>query len=482
MQKRQMFDLEYSYLSLPARFYQIVKPASFAKPEMVLLNRPLMEEFNIEVKNEGEIISFLLGNPHGNHSSFAQAYAGHQFGHFTKLGDGRAIVLGEYITPSGQRIDIQIKGSGRTLYSRSGDGRATLKAMLREYLISEAMHYLKIPTSRSLIVAKTGEIVQREKQHEGAVVVRLMKSHIRIGTFEYARNFGKIADLQALSNYTIHRLFPEIQQQENPVLGLLKKVIGLQMDLIANWMRIGFIHGVMNTDNVSISGETFDYGPCAFMNLYDPATVFSSIDTNGRYAFGNQANIIKWNIARFAEALLPIIHPDPDMALNLAQACIDELESLWHGKYYEMMLLKLGIESKSPEAYVLVDELLDLMRKLKLDYTNTFLGLIHETLSEDGLMNGPEFRSWLAKWKNTIDSGKGFEQAKRLMTQNNPAFIPRNHLVEESLDQAVGGDFTSINKLLEVLREPYHYQKNLAQFTIPPQVSFESEYATYCGT
>ena len=346
-QKRPMLNLEYSYLSLPGKFYQLVKPASFSKPETVLLNEALLEELNIPFTNQQDLISFFSGNESdGKTSSFAQAYAGHQFGNFTNLGDGRAIVMGEYITSLNKRFDIQLKGCGRTLYSRGGDGKGTLKAMLREYLISEAIHHLNIPTSRSLLVAKTGEFVQRETEQVGAVLARVMKSHIRIGTFEYASHLGTTEDLKALNDYTIHRLYPEIKHEGSPALSLLKKVMTVQIDLVVNWMRVGFIHGVMNTDNVSISGETFDYGPCAFMNVYHPDTVYSSIDTNGRYAFGNQPNMIKWNIARLAEALLPVIHPEPLTALQLAQACIDEFDDIWVEKYYEMMLLKLGIEKK----------------------------------------------------------------------------------------------------------------------------------------
>jgi uncharacterized protein YdiU (UPF0061 family) len=478
MPKKQMLKLEYSYLSLPDKFYQLVKPTPFVKPELVLINNELQNQLNISIKKPEDVLSLLVGNE----SSFAQAYAGHQFGGFTKLGDGRAIVMGEYITPENERIDIQLKGSGRTLYSRGGDGKATLKAMLREYLISEAIHHLKIPSSRSLFVAKTGEAVKRERENDGAVVARLMKSHIRIGTFEYARHFGSTEDLKSLIDYTINRLYPEISQAENPVLAFLQKVMSVQIELVVNWMRVGFIHGVMNTDNVSISGETFDYGPCAFMNTYHPDTVYSSIDTNGRYAFGNQTKITKWNIARFAEALLPVLHPDSDKALQLAQACIDSFDSIWNEKYYQMMLLKLGIENPTPEQYPLVDELLKLMQTLRLDYTNTFLAFSYDTGNGDISLNGPEFKPWLVKWQNIMDSSNGVEQARKTMIANNPAFIPRNHLVEEALDAAVDGNSGLLEKLLLVLRKPYQYQENMGYYTAPPSQSFENRYATYCGT
>jgi uncharacterized protein YdiU (UPF0061 family) len=309
-----------------------------------------------------------------------------------------------------------------------------------------------------------------------------MKSHIRIGTFEYASHLGTTEDLGALNDYTIHRLYPEIEHEGSPALSLLKKVMTVQIDLVVNWMRVGFIHGVMNTDNVSISGETFDYGPCAFMNAYHPDTVYSSIDTNGRYAFGNQPGIIKWNIARLAEALLPLIHPEPSTALQLAQACIDQFDPIWVEKYYEMMLLKLGIEEKAPELYSLVDELLELMQNLKLDYTNTFLALTHDKVTGEGIMAGPEFKPWLDKWKSILNNSTGYEQAKTRIKEINPAFIPRNHLVEEALDSAVNGNLDLIKQLLIVLGKPYHYQENLSHFTIPPNPVFENEYATYCGT
>lgn len=483
MQKNQMLNLEYSYLSLPDKFYHLVKPTSFSKPETVLLNEALLKEMNISFANQGDIISFLLENESdSNMTSFAQAYAGHQFGHFTTLGDGRAIVMGEHVSSLNDRVDIQLKGSGRTLYSRGGDGKATLKAMLREYLMSEAIHHLKIPTSRSLLVAKTGELVQREMMHHGAVVVRLMKSHIRIGTFEYARNFGTTEDLQALTDYTINRLYPEIKNEDNPALGLLKKVMSVQIDLVANWMRVGFIHGVMNTDNVSISGETFDYGPCAFMNAFHPDTVFSSIDTKGRYAYGNQPKIIKWNIARFAEALLPVLHPNPDIALQLAQACIDEFDTIWTEKYYQMMLNKIGIESNDHKLYSLVDELLDLMKRLKLDYTNTFWSLSQETSLENSPINSLDFKPWLEKWKNAIEHSCDIQQAKQLMNMHNPVFIPRNHLVEQALDEAVNGKMNLFLKLLGIVSQPYTYQNNLDKFMESSDSDFEKSYQTFCGT
>ena len=483
MQKKPLIKLEYSYLSLPPKFYQLENPASFSKPEMVMLNVTLLEELQIQERNQEDLISFFLANQSENAGpSFAQAYAGHQFGHFTKLGDGRAIVMGEYLNPFNQRFDIQLKGGGRTLYSRGGDGKATLKAMLREYLMSEAMHHLNIPTSRSLFVAKTGEWVQREVQHEGSVLARLMKSHIRIGTFEYARHYGTIEDLQAITNYTINRLYPKIQHEENPVISLIKKVMSMQIDLVVNWMRVGFIHGVMNTDNISISGETFDYGPCSFLNVYHPDTVFSSIDSHGRYAFGNQPKIIKWNIVRFAEALLPIIHHDKDKSLQLAQSAVDEFDEMWNEKYYATMLNKIGIESNEAKLYPLVDELLDLMIKLKMDYTNSFWDLSQDISLEDSLKNRSDFKPWLEKWKSTIDNSCGMHEAKELMKIHNPVYIPRNHLFEQALEEAINGNLSLFKKLLGIVSRPYQYQNAMDEFMEPSDSDFERSYKTFCGT
>ncbi len=483
MHTGDLFNFDNSYLSLPDIFYSIVKPSSFTNAQISLLNENLCDQLNVSTKNSVDFFALFFGEERNkNTKSYAQAYAGHQFGHFTKLGDGRAIIMGEHITQNGERFDIQIKGSGKTIYSRGGDGQATLKAMLREYLISEAMHYLKIPTSRSLAVIKTGQSVYRETIHEGAALVRVMKSHIRVGTFEYAAHFGSAQDLKALTEYTIKRLYPDIEQDKNPVVSLLNKVITSQIELVANWMRVGFIHGVMNTDNTSISGESFDYGPCAFMNAYHPDTVFSSIDNNGRYAFGNQPNIIKWNIARFAEAIMPIIHPDKEESLHLAQTAIDGFNEIWSEKYYGIMLNKLGFEINKPELYVLVDEFLDIIIKLKMDYTNTFWALSQDIDSDNSSINRPEFKPWLEKWRDSINNSYGMQKAKQLMITQNPVFIPRNHLVEQALDQAVNGDLTLIEKLLGVLSQPYQNNKDLDDFKQPSSSEFEIRYQTFCGT
>jgi serine/tyrosine/threonine adenylyltransferase len=478
------FNFDNSYLSLPDKFFSIVNPSSASNPEMVLLNDDLLQQLQIISADKNLLTEVLSGNAVPNNTTpFAQAYAGHQFGHFTMLGDGRATLLGEHITTENKRFDVQLKGSGQTPYSRRGDGRATLKAMLREYLISEAMHYLHIPTSRSLAVIKTGSPVYRESVNEGAVLTRIMKSHIRVGTYEYARYFGTTDDLNALTNYTIKRLYPEIEHQEIPALSLLENVMRLQINLVAQWMRVGFIHGVMNTDNTSISGETFDYGPCAFMNTYHPETVFSSIDSGGRYAFGNQPKIIKWNITRLAETLLPLIHNDSATSIKLAQQAIDVFDLLWKEQYYETLLNKLGIENKKPEDYALVDELLQLMQTNQLDYTNTFSSLLLEIDFADNPIQKPELKPWFEKWKSRIsENSSGFKTAKSIMQENNPVFIPRNHLVEEALNNAATGDFSLFNTLLNVLKTPYKYNENFHAYLLPPEPAFEKTYQTFCGT
>ena len=483
MKKNQLFNFEYSYFSLPDKFYSLVKPGLFPKPEIFLLNKELCHQLNLSIESKEDLLAAFMGEGYQKNSRFfAQAYAGHQFGHFTNLGDGRAIIIGEHLTENKQRFDIQLKGSGRTPYSRGGDGKATLKAMLREYLISEAIHYLNIPSSRSLGLIKTGEPVYRETIEEGAILARVMQSHIRVGTFEYASYFGSVDNLKALTSYTINRLYPEIEKGENPVLDFLNKVMINQIELVVNWMRVGFIHGVMNTDNTSIACETFDYGPCAFINTYHPDTVYSSIDHNGRYAFGNQPKIIKWNISRFAEALLSIIHHDKEKSLQLAQATIDQFDEIWKMKYYGMMLNKIGIDNNDESLYLLVDELLDCMKNLNMDYTNTFWSLSHDNIPEDSLINGSDFKPWLKKWQDYIDMSSGMKQAKHMMKKHNPAIIPRNHLVEQALEEMVNGNPNLFKRLLSIISMPYQYQDGLDEFMKPPESKFESNYQTYCGT
>ncbi|MCG9881532.1 MAG: YdiU family protein [Bacteroidia bacterium] len=478
-----MSTLEYTYLTLPNKFFELVKPAPLSKPEIALLNQKLMHELGINTSNSQELLKFLqLAEPNPNAQTFAQAYAGHQFGHFTMLGDGRAVMVGEWVQTEKNRYDIQLKGGGRTKYSRGGDGKATYKAMLREYLISEAMFHLNIASSRSLAVIKTGDTVQREQVFEGAVLPRVMKSHIRVGTFEFARQFCTLEEQQALLDYTIERLYPELKSTQNKALELLNTVMHAQIKLIANWMRVGFIHGVMNTDNMAISAETFDYGPCAFMNSYHPNTVFSSIDRDGRYAFRNQANIGKWNLTRLAEALLPMIHSEQSVAVEWAQETLAKYDRLWVNQYYGTMLLKLGIEDLSSELVTWVNELLSLMEKYTLDYTNTFLALSNPLFLAEPNMLQDDFVTWRNRWENYIESSVGMAHARTIMSKNNPAFIPRNHLVEEALDSMIAGDDSKFKTLMQVVENPYSYDPKNIAYSTPPLPEFDSRFKTYCGT
>ena len=481
MQTNKMFNFDYSYLSLPDQFYSITQTNIFPQPEAILINKQLCNTINLLINSKEDLAKLLLVKSKPN-KSFSQAYAGHQFGHLTKLGDGRAIILGEHITKDEQRLDVQLKGSGRTPYSRSGDGKATLKAMLREYLISEAMHYLNIPSSRSLTVIKTGEQIHRRTIQEGGILARIMKSHIRVGTFEYASYYSSKDNLNALTSYTIKRLYPEINEDKNPPLSLLNRVMKNQIDLVVNWMRVGFIHGVMNTDNTSISGEAFDYGPCAFLNTLNPETTYSSIDHNKRYSFGNQPKIIKWNISRFAETLLPIIDPNEEKSLKLAQSVIDEFDDLWNTKYYGMMLNKIGIKHNDKMLYPLVDELLHFMQKFHKDYNNTFWSLSQDDLSKNRIMNNSVFIPWHKKWLYNLNKLTSMKEAQYLMQKNNPIIIPRNHLVEEALEEAGNGNINSFEKLLHIISDPYQNRNDVGEFMEPPGTSFEQNYQTYCGT
>ena len=476
-----MFNFDYSYLSLPKKFYSLTKPEVNSDSKIFLLNDQISDEFKLKIKNSEELINLLFSNKNYR-KSYAQAYAGYQFGHFTKLGDGRAIMIGEHVTKQNKRFDIQLKGGGITQYSRNGDGKASLGSMLREYLISEAMHYLNIPSSRSLALIKTGETIYRRSKEEGSILIRVMKSHIRVGTFEYASYFGSSEDLKKITSYSINRLYPEIKNNDNPSLALLDLVMQKQINLVVDWMRVGFIHGVMNTDNTSISGESFDYGPCSFMNNYDPNTVYSSIDHNGRYAFGNQPKIIKWNILRFAEALLPVIHQNEKKSIQLAQSVIDTFDEYWKKTYYSMMLKKIGFKNHDIALYPLIDELLNLMKKLKMDYTNTFYFLSQDNFKTNQISINNEFIEWQKKWNKSIKKTNSLNEAKQLMKKYNPVFIPRNHLVDEAIKKAVIGDMSSFNKLLEILKKPYKNIYGLEEFMQPPSPNFEKCFQTYCGT
>jgi serine/tyrosine/threonine adenylyltransferase len=480
------WNFDNSYARLPQTFFTAQNPTPVHSPKIAVFNKTLAASLGLstETLQSSDEAALFAGNkiPDGA-SPLAQAYAGHQFGHFTMLGDGRAVLLGEQITPQGERFDIQLKGSGRTPYSRGGDGRAALGPMLREYIISEAMHALGIPTTRSLAVVTTGEEIARESYLPGAILTRVAASHLRVGTFQYAARWGTKEELQELADYAIKRHYPEIEDLENKYLAFLQEVIKRQAILITKWQLVGFIHGVMNTDNMTISGETIDYGPCAFMDTYDPATVFSSIDREGRYAYGNQPNIGVWNLARLAEALLPLLDENQEEAVTLAQDKLSDFAHLFETNWLEGMRAKLGLFNEEEQDKTLIKDLLDLMRKHDADYTNTFRALTLDRPEETNLQGKTEFTEWLERWKERLERQEDSKDASRqLMRNSNPAVIPRNHRVEEALEAAVeNGDYSVMERLLDVLANPYAYSPEQEEYCGLPAQSTQP-YRTFCGT
>ena len=480
------WNLENTYTNLPELMYTVINVNPVSNPKIVVLNGELATTLGLDPKalESGQGIEELAGNRTLEGGiPLAQAYAGHQFGHFTMLGDGRALLLGEHIKPSGELVDIQLKGSGRTPYSRGGDGRAGLGPMLREYIISESMHALGIPTTRSLSVVTTGEDIMRETVGPGAVMTRIASSHLRVGTFQFAAKWGSINDLKDLADYAIERHYPILLDKENRYLLLLQEVIEQQAALIAKWQLVGFIHGVMNTDNMTISGETIDYGPCAFMDTFDSKTVFSSIDTHGRYAYENQPNIAAWNLARLAESLLPLIHEDQEEAVKLATEKIGAFPEKYETYWLTGMGNKLGIFNIEEEDLSLIDNLLQLMEKYRADYTNTFRLMTLDKLEETVLFGKKDFDQWYEKWLARLekqDVSKEFIQ--QLMQKSNPAVIPRNHRVEEAIEAAVNNqDYSVLKSLLKVISKPYDYSSDHMDYTsLPPDTS--RPYKTFCGT
>lgn len=489
------WNLENSYANLPALLFSQLEPDPAPSPELIILNHPLAESLGLDIRalESKEGVAILAGNrlPEGS-VPIAQAYAGHQFGFFTMLGDGRALLLGEQITPEGKRFDIQFKGSGKTPYSRGGDGRGALGPMLREYIISEAMYELGIPTTRSLAVVSTGEPVIRETKLPGAILTRVASSHLRVGTFQYALAWGNDDELRALADYALQRHFlgadeakglDNVKDIDNPYLYLLQEVIKRQANLIARWQLVGFIHGVMNTDNMTISGETIDYGPCAFMDTYDPATVFSSIDAEGRYAYGNQPDIGAWNLARFAEALLPLLHTNEEEAMEIANEALSDFVPIFEANWLEGMKGKLGIFNDDPEDKPLIESLLNMMEEHHTDYTNTFIALTFDRLKDINFSDTEEFTHWHQQWKERLAKQEESDTlSHQLMRNSNPALIPRNHRVEEALEAAVEeGDYSVMERLLDVLSNPYAHSPAQADYATPPPPS-DCPYQTFCGT
>ena len=473
-----------TYFKLSKAFKEDIKPIPVKKPELVLFNKKLAKDLNLDFSNlDNQKLSELFsGNslPEGS-DSLAQAYAGHQFGHFTMLGDGRAVLIGEHLSKDNKRYDIQFKGSGKTAFSRNGDGRAALGPMLREYIISEAMNGLQIPTTRSLAVVKTGEEVIRETTLPGAILTRVASSHIRVGTFQYIAAREKKDELEVLLNYVIDRHYPHIKNSKSKAIDLLANVMEKQINLIVNWMRVGFIHGVMNTDNMSISGETIDYGPCAFMDIYDPKTVFSSIDQMGRYAYCNQPVITKWNLSRFAECLIPLIDKDQNKSIEIATEMINSFEKKYEDKWLNMMRDKLGLFGVDEKDKFLILDLLTWMHQKKVDYTNTFCHLMNENTKEDKNYEDKDFQNWKIRWNERLKTNNNTpEKYLKLMKTVNPLIIPRNHKVEEVLHAAEKNNLKPITLLIELLKDPYSNKKNIIDYQIPS--NSDEKYQTFCGT
>jgi len=475
-----------SYVRLPEVCFSRVKPTPVGQPNTVLFNRDLARSLGLDAEAlaDESASGVFSGNvlPAGS-EPIAQAYAGHQFGNFTRLGDGRAILLGEQITPAGTRFDIQLKGAGPTLYSRSGDGRAALGPMLREYVVSEAMHALGIPTTRSLAVASTGEPVFRDRPLPGAVLTRVAASHIRVGTFEYLSALGDHGALRALVNFTVARHFPEIVDSPNLPLALLAGVLERQASLVVAWLRVGFVHGVMNTDNMALSGETIDYGPCAFLDAYDPATVFSSIDRGGRYAFARQPPIVAWNLSRLAEALLPVLDPDPTRSAEQAEGILATYPEVFGRHWLTMMRGKLGLFTEEIEDTALADDLLQWMQRHQADYTHTFRKLAPNYPVPTGKSAEPGFTEWHQRWTDRLArQPQPLAEATARRHAHTPAVIPRNRQVEEALELAVEGrDLSAVNRLLAALANPYDEAGKPPELLTPPE-SCHDGYCTFCGT
>jgi uncharacterized protein YdiU (UPF0061 family) len=477
------FDNTYS--KLPKSFISNTSPTRVKNPELIILNDNLAEDLGLDFSSldKKKLSELFSGNllPEGS-KTISQAYAGHQFGHFTMLGDGRAVLIGEHISKNNERFDIQFKGSGKTPFSRNGDGRAFLGAMLREYIISEAMNALNIPTTRSLAVVKSGENVVRESTLQGAILTRIASSHLRVGTFQYVAARQNEGELKILLDYTIDRHYPNIKQSKNKALDLLKVLMEKQINLVVNWMRVGFIHGVMNTDNMSISGETIDYGPCAFMDVYDPQTVFSSIDQLGRYAYFNQPSITKWNLARLAECLIPLIDENKDKAIEIATKTINTFEIDYEIKWLNMMKDKLGLFGEDSKDQVLILDLLTWMHQYKADYTNTFCFLMNEKIQDNKIYTNDDFIVWKKRWEQRLKLNKNTsEKYLKLMRSTNPLVVPRNHKVEEALEAANNGNITPMKNLIKILEKPYTNHNNISQYQFYNSSKGE-KYQTFCGT
>jgi len=474
-----------TYATLPPRFYQPILPTPVAAPSLIALNHPLAAELGLHLDHlpDDTIAAIFAGNliPAGAHP-LAQAYAGHQFGGFSpQLGDGRANLLGEILDPQGRRWDIQLKGAGPTAFSRRGDGRAALGPVLREYLISEALHAQRIPATRALAAVTTGETVARERVLPGAVFTRIAASHIRVGTFQFFAARGDGESLKTLADYTLARHFPEAATTENPYLSLLAAVTAKQSALIAHWMAAGFIHGVMNTDNMAVSGQSIDFGPCAFMDSYDPATVFSSIDVYGRYAYANQPAIAQWNLARLAETLLPLMNLPEDEAIAAATETVSAFMPQYEAHHLKLMRQKLGLQTQEPDDPALIKTFLDALKTTESDFTNTFRALCDAETTTPPELQSPAFEPFLTTWRTRLTHAPDPDRRQRMKSQN-PAYIPRNHRVEAALAAAIDhNDFTPFKTLATILAHPFDDQPENTEYRQPPTQA-ERVLQTFCGT
>ncbi len=488
-----LFAFDNSYARLPDRFYARLAPTPVAAPSLIKLNVPLAHQLGLDpaALSTPEAVAILAGNavPAGS-DPLAAAYAGHQFGNFTpQLGDGRAILLGEVIGRDGMRRDIQLKGAGPTPFSRNGDGRAALGPVLREYIVSEAMAALGIPTTRALAAVTTGEIVYRETHLPGAVLTRVAASHIRVGTFQFFAARGDGEGVRTLADYVIARHYPQAKDAANLYRALLELVIARQADLVARWLLVGFIHGVMNTDNMTISGETIDYGPCAFMDGYHPATVYSSIDVQGRYAYGNQPRIAQWNLARLAETLLPLLDEDENKAIEVAKESLGTFASVLEKAYAAGLSRKIGLQQSEPDDFALAQDLLSRMAGSEADFTLTFrrlcdaaTGVEHDEPVRGLFIDPTSFDAWAVRWRERLAREGGDANTRRdAMRAANPMFIARNHRVEEAIVAATDGDFAPFETLLTVLSRPFDDQPEFARYADPPTED-QIVRKTFCGT
>ena len=467
--------------------------AEVADPRLLVLNEDLAVELGLDPEALGtpEGAALLVGTapPEGS-QPVAMAYAGHQFGGYSpRLGDGRALLLGELTAPDGRLVDLHLKGSGRTPFARGGDGRAAVGPMLRELLISEALHALAIPTTRALAVTATGQPVHREQGPlPGAVLARTAASHLRVGTFQYAAATGSTDLLARLADHAIERHHPAAAEAADRYLALYDAVLDAQAELVARWMAVGFIHGVMNTDNTTISGETIDYGPCAFLDAFDPATVYSSIDHGGRYAFGNQPSIVQWNLARLAEAMLPLLHDDEETAVALATERLQAFPTRFADAWRHLLRAKLGLATEHDSDGELIDDLLRAMHEQHADHTATFRALSSVVCGDDAplrawFVDPPALDRWLGRYLARIDAeGRGREDVAAAMDQVNPIYVPRNHLVEEALDAATAGDLGPVGRMLDAVRQPFSERPGLERYALPAPPGFDDSYRTFCGT